>query len=441
MPQSGAAAVRAWLVVKPRSGRGGLDLTEALAVLRANGWEAVVRQKQHGGDATTIARDAARHGYDVVVGCGGDGTLSEIVDGIAGSDVALGVIPGGTVNLWAGELGVSTRPRVAAQQLITAERRRADLGHLEINGHHGRHFLLMAGIGFDGAVMERISKPLKQRLGGPAVWLATLRAIPAAQAASVNIDMDGAPWSGEISQIVAGNTRRYGGFAKVTPAARLDDARLDLCLFTATGAVQSIRQVASLLMHGQPSFESAEAYRAGRILIQSPVVLPVQVDGGSVSMKNVKPGASGVTYLLSSRPAAVTVLVPSTYDGGLFQQVPAVNTAGFGEMKHPGPADDDAAGSGDAGSKAGEKQYRLRVTSVGMDTITGIDAGTEQALSAVVGPKTRAKNADGDRVPVATFLSSVREGDILRVKGVKDADRGLILVRRIKATRADGKHH
>ncbi len=432
MPQTGDVSVRACLVVNPRSGRGGVDLTDALDVLRANNWQVAVRQKQQGGEATKIARDAAASGYDVVVGCGGDGTLSEIVDGLAGSDVALGVIPGGTVNLWAGELGVSSRPRVAAQQLVTAERRRADLGHLEINGHQGRYFLLMAGIGFDGAVIERISKPLKQRVGGPAVWLATLRAIPAARAASVSIDLDGAPWTGEISQIVAGNTRRYGGFARVTPSARLDDARLDICLFTATGALQSLRQAASLLLRGEPSYESAEVYRAARIAVQSPVVLPVQIDGGKVSMKNVVAGSEGVRYLLSSRPAALTVLVPSTYDGGLFQQIPAVNPADFGEMKHPGPADGEDTVDGDAGSDAAEERYRLRVTSVGVDTITGIDMKSDRSLTAVVGPKTRTRDADGKRLPVATFLSSIQDGDLVRIKGVLDGDRGLIRARRLK---------
>lgn len=94
-----AARVRACLITNPRSGRGGLDLAEALVVLEAHGWDVSVRQKRHGGEATELARSAAEGGADVVVGCGGDGTLSEIADGLAGSAVAVGAIPGGTENL------------------------------------------------------------------------------------------------------------------------------------------------------------------------------------------------------------------------------------------------------------------------------------------------------------------------------------------------------
>jgi len=241
MAQQSTPAVQACLITNPKSGGAGEDLHQAIAVLRANGWDVQVRQKQGGGDATTLARVAAEQGCTAVIGCGGDGTLSEIVDGLAGTDVAVGVIPGGTVNLWAGELGFSSRPRVAAQQLVTAVRRRADLGHLEVNGHAGQHFLLMTGIGFDGAVVERVSKPLKQRLGGPAVWLAALKALPAVQTAPVRVELDGMRWAGRISQLVAGNTRRYGGFAAVTPAARMDDALLDVCLFTAVTPIASMR--------------------------------------------------------------------------------------------------------------------------------------------------------------------------------------------------------
>lgn len=445
MPQPIKATVRACLITNPRSGQGTLDLSEALTVLRANGWEVVVREKQHGGEATKLAREAAESGCEVVVGCGGDGTLSEIIDGLAGSDVAVGAIPGGTVNLWAGELGISARPRVAAQQLVTAERRRADLGHLEINGRHGRHFLLMAGIGFDGAVVERISKPPKQRIGGPAVWLATLRALPAIRSASVQIDLDGVFWTGTLSQIVAGNTRQYGGFARVTPAARVNDARLDVCLFTATGAAQACRQAASLLLCGKPSLQSAEEYRAARILIQSPVLLPVQIDGGRVSLKHVNAGPGGASYLLTARPAAITVLVPSTYGGSLFQHSPAVNSPHVGGLKHVATdheSDEQAlrVGTDRFECRASEKRRRLRVMSVGVDTITGVVVDSGHALTVLVGPATVAKDGLGERLPPATFLSGLREGDLLRVKGRLDAKRGLLFARRLKPGDPNGKH-
>ena len=126
--------IRACLITNPRGGHGALDLTAALPVLRDAGWTVTVRQKEEGGAAMDLARAAAQDGCDVVVDCAGDGTLNEIAAGLVGTDVAVGVLPGGTVNLWATELGVDQRLRVAATQLVGATRHRVDVGCVTIDG-------------------------------------------------------------------------------------------------------------------------------------------------------------------------------------------------------------------------------------------------------------------------------------------------------------------
>ncbi len=414
--------VRACLITNPRSGRGGIDLSEALVVLQANGWDVTVRQKRRGGEATTLARAAADAGADVVVGCGGDGTLSEIVDGLAGSAVAVGVIPGGTVNLWAHELGVSARPRVAALQLLTAERRRADLGQVTINGRHARHFLQMAGLGLDGAVMARVSKPLKRRLGPLAIGLAALRTLPGTRPAPVQITIDGVCWQGSVFQIVAGNTQRYGGFARLTPAARIDDAQLDLCLITAAGPRAALQQAATVLLRGRPDPDSAETYRAAEITVRAPMVIPLQLDGGRVAQKHVVPAADGVAYAFSARPGAVTVLVPRTYGGALFQQqAPGDGYRGSARRE-----------DGHTGKHGGEHRCRLQVTSVGVETITGIRVADGGPLTVQLTADTTARDADGSRQPLADFLASLTEGDVLRVKGDLKSDDGVVMARRLK---------
>src|SRR5689334_8077682 len=120
---------RACLITNPKAGQGGVDLSEALTVLQANGWDVTVRQKLKGGMAVDLARQAAAQGYNVVVDCGGDGTLSEIVNGLVGTDVAVGTLPGGTANVWAHEMGISEQLPRAAMQLVSATRRRVDVGH------------------------------------------------------------------------------------------------------------------------------------------------------------------------------------------------------------------------------------------------------------------------------------------------------------------------
>ncbi|MGH2344140.1 MAG: diacylglycerol/lipid kinase family protein [Chloroflexota bacterium] len=314
-----STAVKACLITNPRSGRGPIDLTDALAVLRAQGWDVRVREKRRGGEATKLAQAAADAGCTIVAACAGDGTVSEIVDGLVGTDVAVGVLPGGTANLWAHELGVSSKLRVAALQLVGAERRRVDVGHVSVNGRHGQHFLLMAGLGLDGAIISRLSKPLKRRLGKLAVGVAALQTLPGYRATQVYAEMDGIPWHGKISQLIVGNTRLYGGFTRVTGNAFIDDGLLDICLFRAAGPTAAGRQVASLLFRRRPSTDSAELYRGASLTLEAPSVLPLQIDGGAVRLKKVKRKAGVVTYEFTTVASGITMLIPRAYNGALFR--------------------------------------------------------------------------------------------------------------------------
>lgn len=120
------------------------------------------------GHATRFAHDAARRGIDVVIGYGGDGTLNEVATGIAGSDSALGVLPGGSTNVFARTLGMPNDPLVAVEDLV----RGIDDEHVEPIGLgqvNGRYFCFHAGVGFDAAVVQRVERhgSLKRWLGHP----------------------------------------------------------------------------------------------------------------------------------------------------------------------------------------------------------------------------------------------------------------------------------
>src|SRR4029077_4796879 len=131
------------------------------------------------------ARDAAEAGYDLVIGYGGDGTLNQVVNGVMAARrrrSIVGVIPGGTANVWAHEIGLPEDPVKASLLLINSEGRKVDLGHVEVDslplpprtkdrpkkrrlasgGRH--HFLLMAGLGMDAAILRRVSTPLKEKI-------------------------------------------------------------------------------------------------------------------------------------------------------------------------------------------------------------------------------------------------------------------------------------
>lgn len=320
--------VRACLIISPRSGGGTFRLDEALPVLLAQGWDVAVREKRKKGDATRLAHEAAKDGYDPIVNCGGDGTLNEIVEALTGTDVAVGTIPGGTENVWSKEVGISPRSRVAATQLVASERVRVDVGRVEIDGKHAHHFLMMAGIGADGAVMGRVSRSLKDRLGPLAVGVAAAEAAPSLKAVSIRADLDGVRWEGKVTEVIVGNTRRYGGFTRVTPEAFMDDGLLDVCLFTADGIVEAGRQMASLLFRQQPSTATAELYRASAIVVRALSPLPLQLDGSAIEENGAD---SEVEYRFSVVPHGLTVLVPRTYDGELFEHGLPPNGHGKGK--------------------------------------------------------------------------------------------------------------
>ena len=144
-------------------------LEAAIEILRDAGWTVTVTTTSHAGQATQLAREAAANNTDVVIANGGDGTINEIVNGLAGSNTALAVIPGGTANVWAHESRIPKDPAKAVRIVLEGDRRRVDLGVA-----NGRYFLLMAGIGLDAAIIPRVNPWLKRRTGALAYILTGL---------------------------------------------------------------------------------------------------------------------------------------------------------------------------------------------------------------------------------------------------------------------------
>lgn len=314
--KKGKGPVRACLITSARSGSGEFDLDEALPVLVAQGWDVAVREKREKGDAAKLAKAAAEDGYDPIVNCGGDGTLNELVEALTGTDVAVGTIPGGTVNVWSREVEISERSRVAATQLVASERVRIDVGRVQVNGKGDHHFLMMAGLGADATVMDRVSRTLKNRIGPLAVGVAAVESIPTLKAVPVDVDMDGVRWEGKVAELLVGNTRKYGGFTSITSEAYADDGLLDVCIFTTDGLLGTARQMTSMMLRKHPSQTSAEFYRAARVTVHAPTPVPLQVDGSVVDLKD----REGETcYQFSVVPRGLVVLVPRTYDGAIFE--------------------------------------------------------------------------------------------------------------------------
>ena len=265
-------------------------LDEAAGWLRARGWEAEWRETDGPGEATELARGAAESGLPLVFACGGDGTLNEAANGLAGSETALAPIRAGTVNLWAREIGVPRRPRDAVRAAIEGERRKVDLGRAG-----ERLFLLMAGFGLDGAIARRASMRLKGRFGATAYAIAALREVFRHRSSRVRLRLDDESLEADVLMLIAGNTRSYAGLTQIATEAVADDGLLDVCVYRGKGSLDIVLHAVRTLLRRHRKSKKVVYRQVKRLELSSEEPLPVQLDGdafeGSPATVEVAPGA------------------------------------------------------------------------------------------------------------------------------------------------------
>lgn len=232
---------RVALIYNPASGqhsskrRDAVD--QALSILRQHGIEAETLETDAPGSAGTLAQQAIDRGCDAIIACGGDGTVHEILQILVGTQVALGVIPLGTANALAANLGLHLSPAKVTQKLISARPERVSVGRISYrNGTstpHSAYFTVAAGVGADALFLSRLDAGLKRRFGymlylveGFRVW--ATHTFPLFEASFVEGESD-KPRVEEISQLLAIRIRNFGGVLNhFAPGATLlkDDLRL-----------------------------------------------------------------------------------------------------------------------------------------------------------------------------------------------------------------------
>lgn len=274
--------------------------------LRDHGWIVDVIATTGPGDATRLAVAAAEEGAATVVACGGDGTVNEVVNGLAGTETALGVVPAGTANVWAHEAGVSADPAEALALLRRGRRVRADLGVVELAGR-SRRFLLMCSFGMDAEAVRRVHEGgrAKRWFGRTAYAVVGAHTVLRYRSHPVVITVDGETRSGELLLAVAGNTRLYGGVAHLASAARIDDGLLDAVVFRGASLRDRLGMGLRALrgeLHRRAG--GGIEYRTGRLIeVQSAASLPVQADGEYLGE------TGGGPLCIRAEPAALTVLM------------------------------------------------------------------------------------------------------------------------------------
>lgn len=305
-----ARPLRVVVLVNPTAGMRPTSLGALEMELRARGALVEVVNTTYAGEGIEIARQAAADGADVVLACGGDGTLNEAVNGLAGSETALAVFPAGTVNVWAREVGIPSDPARNADLLWTGVRRRVDLARAGT-----RYFLLMAGIGFDADVAAHVTRPEKRRWGALAYvgrGVVTALRWPLQR---MWIMLDDRVIRRRALFAVIGNTRLYGGVVTITQHAVADDGMLDVCLFGGQRVVEKVWHAWRVISRSHLSAQNVEYYRAQQITIVTRPRVYVQVDGDTIGQTPMQ---------FSSVPRSLTVIVPPNagLSQGLFLRPP-----------------------------------------------------------------------------------------------------------------------
>jgi len=248
------------------------------------GSSCVLKKTAAPGDARRWATEAVCEGHELVVAAGGDGTLNEVLNGIGdapgGFDRArLGLLPLGTVNVFARELGLPLTVERAWEIIRRGREARVDLPHVEFSARgvkQRRYFAQLAGAGLDARAIELVSWSLKKRIGPLAYVWAGLKALTESlPEIRVSNEIDSAV--GQL--ILIGNGRLYGGNFRLQPQAELRDGRLDVSIFPRVGWLTLARCGLPLVFRGKVPARIVKRFQGESFTLTSDPPAPFELDG------------------------------------------------------------------------------------------------------------------------------------------------------------------
>lgn len=268
------------IVFNPAAGgRRRRRLERALAALGLQGLRPDVAETARPGHATELAREGAGRGVPLVVAAGGDGTIAEVATGLAGSAALLGILPFGTANVLAWELGLPPGPENAARVLTGGRAAALHPGLARFGDGSSRLFVQMLGAGFDAAVVANLDLALKRRIGKGAYMAGAGRELFRYPFPRFKAVLDGV--DKEVVSAIVTKGRLYAGRHLLAPDAVPGEPGFQVALFQGAGPVRAALYGAALPLNLLPRLPGVEVRRASRIRLEAPAGfgLPVQADG------------------------------------------------------------------------------------------------------------------------------------------------------------------
>ncbi len=277
------------IVFNPTAGRRRTRLLwDVIDVLVANGIRLELAETRRPGHAEALAREAAAAGVELVVAAGGDGTIAEVANGLLGSDAMLGVIPLGTANVLAHELGLPFAPRAIAAALAFGRTRLLWPGILRGKARTSRLFVQMVGVGFDAHVVHHLSLPAKRLMGRGAYVLQSLRESARYRFPTITLEVDGTRT--QAGSVIVSKGRLYGGRYLLAPQAVPSEPGFSVALFDRAGAAAALMYGAALPLDLLGRAPGVRHLRARLVEIIGNAPLPAQADGDAAGFTPVSIG-------------------------------------------------------------------------------------------------------------------------------------------------------
>jgi diacylglycerol kinase (ATP) len=258
----------------------------------------LIHTTSHPGEAEALARRAVMEGFGKIVAAGGDGTVNEVVNGLAGSNVALGLLPIGTVNVFAMELGLPSHNLELCWDVIQGE----DMRLVDLPSANGKCFVQLAGVGLDAQVVKETSLAFKRTLG-PLSYLISAAQIAARQPPKLFIESENAPVE-EGSFVLIGNGRLYGGPFPFFKHALIDDGLFDVVVFKRLGYLEIIKYLQDVVFSSDIRVPEIEYFQTQRLRITSEQDVPMELDGELA-------GACPVDFQIKEKALRVLAPLPS----------------------------------------------------------------------------------------------------------------------------------